>query len=351
MGSEQRNHLVGLVRAIRERECTQKKDRVFAVWGILQRLGIHQLAPNYRKSTGQVYRDAFAGLVEWRPSFINLLLDTGSRLPDAPSWVPDWSTITERSWLSSSYVYDPIQFPRRFEKSLSISISGDTLSVQAALLRTAMYCTVSFHKIQLDSAGDAMPGMQESLLHNTQILCQWVMRVRRDILVDSTYNSVALGVLSTLNRCPTAPSSMNADGRRVFNKVYTTMMRYSGKLRKELETMTGIVPVTRTTLEDMAADKECLDFLIKAFNKLADKRNLFLCSNGWIGSGPDSMHEDDTISLIKGVAAPMILRRQGDGSLRDVYTVLGPSFIESLMGLDVEDLEKMELCWKQVDLV
>ncbi|RSL93842.1 hypothetical protein CDV31_014540 [Fusarium ambrosium] len=348
MGSEQRNHLVGLVRAIRERECTQKKDRVFAVWGILQRLGIPQLAPNYRKSTGQVYRDAFAGLVEWRPSFINLLLDTGSRLPDAPSWVPDWSTITERSWLSSSYVYDPIQFPRRFEKSLSISISGDTLSVQAALLRTAMYCTVSFHKIQLDSAGDAMPGMQESLLHNTQILCQWVMRVRRDILVDSTYDSMALGILSTLNGCPTAPSNMDSGGRQVFNKVYTTMMRYSGQLRKELETMTGIVPATRTTLEDMAAEKECLDFLIKAFNKLAGKRNLFLCSNGLIGSGPDSMHEYDSISLINGVAAPMILRRQGDGSLGDVYTVLGPSFIEGLMGLDEENLE---LCWKQVDLV
>ena len=83
--SEQRDHLVGLVRAMRERECSLKQDRVFAAWAIFKRLGIRQPTPDYRKSTGEIYRDSFIGLIEWDPSFINLLIDSGSHLPNAPS--------------------------------------------------------------------------------------------------------------------------------------------------------------------------------------------------------------------------------------------------------------------------
>lgn len=346
-----RSHLVGLAQAMRERECNLKNDRVFAVSAILQRLSVCQPMVDYSRPPGQIYHESFTGLVEWEPSFISLLIDTGSRLPGAPSWVPDWSTVAQRSWLSSAYIYDSVQVPQWSSEELSISITGSILSVQAAFLQTATHCTAPFRKVEVDLAGDAIPGMEENLLHNIQTLCQWVMRVRRDVLVDSIYDSIPLGVLSILSGHHLDRSEIDPGTQQVFNKVYPLMKRHSSQLEKELETMTGIVPATRVTFHDMAADKPSLTFIIDTCNELAAKRGLFLCSGGSIGSGPGTMLEGDSIALIKGVAVPMVLRRQSDDAQRDVYTVVGPSYIEGLMGLDVKELGRRRLDWKQIDLV
>ncbi|KAI8680334.1 HET domain-containing protein [Fusarium keratoplasticum] len=349
--SEQRDHLVGLIRAMRERECSLKEDRVFAAGAIFKRLGIHQPTPDYRKLTGEIYRDSLTGLIEWDSSFISLLIDSGSHLPDAPSWVPDWSTVAQRSWLSSSYIYDAIQAPQQPGEAAPISISGNTLSVHAAFLHTVTHCTVPFRSAEVDSAGNMIPGMEENFLHNAQVLFRWVMRVRGDVLVDGVYESIPLGVLSALNGYRTDLTSMDTDAQHAFNKVYTTMKRHSGKLKNQLETMAGIVPATRATLKDMADEQACLAFIFHACNNLAGKRGLFLCSNGTLGSGPETMLEGDLIALVKGVAVPMVLRRQSDSAQADAYTVVGPSFVDGLMNLGVEELEKMNLDWQQIDLV
>ncbi|KAM6532795.1 hypothetical protein FALCPG4_005846 [Fusarium falciforme] len=349
--SEQRGYLVGVIRAMRERECSLKEDRVFAVGAILECLGVRQPTADYNRSTGEIYQESFTGLVEWDSSFISLLIDTGSCLPGAPSWVPDWSTVAERSWLSSSYIYDSVQVPRWSTEELSISISGGILSVQVAFLRAATHCTTLSRKVEVDPAGDATPGMEESLLHNIQALCQWVMRVRRDMLVDSIYDSVPLGVLGALSGHHIDRSEIDPDTQQVFNNVYTLMRRHSAQLEKELETMTGIVPATRATFHDMAADKPNLGFIIDTCNELAGKRGLFLCSDGSMGSGPEAMLEGDLITLVKGVDVPMILRRQSDDTQRDVYTVVGPSYIDGLMRFDAKGWGDMNLDWEQIDLI
>jgi hypothetical protein len=318
---------------MRERECSLKQDRVFAAWAIFKRLGIRQPTPDYRKSTGEIYRDSFIGLIEWDPSFINLLIDSGSHLPNAPSWVPDWSTVAKKSWLSPSYIYNAIQAPQLPGEAGPISISGSTLSVHTAFLHAATQCTVPFRSVEVDSAGNMTPGMEENFLHNAQVLFRWVMRVRGDVLVDSVYESIPLGVLSTLNGYRTALTGMGPGAQEAFNKLYTTMKQHSGQLKKELETTAGIVPATRATLDDMADEQACLAFIFHVCNNLAGKRGLFLCSNGTLGSGPETMLEGDLIALVKGVAVPIVLRRQSDGAQRDVYTVVGPSFVDGLMNL------------------
>lgn len=63
------------------------------------------------------------------------------------------------------------------------------------------------------------------------------------------------------------------------------------------------------------------------------------------------MLEGDLITVVKGVAVPIVLRQQSGGAQRDAYTVVGPSFIDGLMEFGVEGLRKIDLNWQRVDLV
>ncbi|KAM6534369.1 hypothetical protein FALCPG4_004010 [Fusarium falciforme] len=153
----QQNHLVGLLQAMRDRISAKPEDRVFAVEGVFQRLGIHQPTPHYNRLIGEIYRDAFVSLMEQKPIFVNLLIDCGSSPLSAPSWVPDWTTVAKRSWLPSSYLYDSIEKGWWSDDQLKASTSGNNLSVEGAFLRTAEFCTRRFHKIELDNSGNPVP--------------------------------------------------------------------------------------------------------------------------------------------------------------------------------------------------
>ncbi|KAL5610905.1 hypothetical protein FOBRF1_007022 [Fusarium oxysporum] len=69
----------------------------------------------------------------------------------------------------------------------------------------------------------------------------------------------------------------------VFNKFYTILRQHSSPFEKELETTSGIMPATRATLQDIAADKACMDFVIGICGQLESRRGLFVCGDGSMG--------------------------------------------------------------------
>ncbi|KAF5585235.1 heterokaryon incompatibility protein [Fusarium subglutinans] len=344
----QQNHLVGLLQAMRDRESTKPQDRVFAVEGVFQRLGIRQPTPDYNRPTGEIYRDAFVSLIERKPTFVNLLIDCGLSPPGAPSWVPDWSTVAKRSWLPSSYLYDSIEKERWSDDQLQVSASGNTLSVNGAFLRTAEFCTRPFHKIELDDSGNPAPPMQESLHNNIQVLSRWIIKITRDVILNEVHESIPSAVFNTFNGSSTSVSKIDPRQKDVFNTFYTIIRRHGVCFEKEVETMCGIAPTTHTTMQEIARDRTCLDYFIKICNRFAGKRGLFVSSDGAIGSGPVAMAKGDTISIIKGVAVPMVLRKQetyGQG-----YVIVGPAYIDGLMDLTRDKVTSISLEWRTVIL-
>ncbi|EWZ81143.1 hypothetical protein FOWG_14719 [Fusarium oxysporum f. sp. lycopersici MN25] len=344
----QQNHLVGLLQAMRDRKSTKPQDRVFAVEGVFQRLGIRQPTPDYNRPTGEIYRDAFISLIERKPIFVNLLIDCGLSPPNAPSWVPDWSTVAKRSWLPSSYLYDFIEKARWSDDQLEVSASGNTLSVKGAFLRATEFCTRPFEKIELDDSGNPTPSMQESLHNNIQVLSRWIIKITRHIILNEVHESIPTAVFNTFNASSTSVSKIDPRQKDVFNTFYNIIRRHGVCFEKEVETMCGITPTTHTAMQEIAGDKTCLDYFIKICNRFAGKRGLFVSSDGAIGSGPVAMADGDTISIIKGVAVPMILRKQetdGQG-----YVILGPAYIDGLMDLTSVKVTSMSLDWKTVVL-
>lgn len=344
----QQNHLVGLVQAMRDRISTKPEDRVFAVEGVFQRLGIHQPTPDYNRPIGEIYRDAFVSLMAQKPIFVNLLIDCGSSPLGAPSWVPDWSTVAKRSWLPPSYLYDSIEKGWWSDNQLKVFASGNKLSVEGAFLRTAEFCTLPFHKIELDSSGNPVPLMHESLHNNIQVLSRWVIKITRDVILNQVHESIPSAVFNTFNGRSTSVSKIDPGQRNVFNTLYKIIRHHGVSFEKEVETMRGISTITRTAMQEIGRNKTCLDYFVKTCNGFADKRGLFVSSDGAIGSGPVAMAEGDIISIIKGVAVPIILRKQGIGE--QGYVILGPAYIDGLMDLTAIKAASMGLDWKTVML-
>ncbi|KAL8772645.1 MAG: hypothetical protein Q9209_002306 [Squamulea sp. 1 TL-2023] len=80
----------------RSSQCSDERDRVYAVLSLVpkkKRLGIH---PDYTKSVSEVFRDLFLRRLK-RSSTLSMLTycTIPNHLLNSPTWVPDWSTNSE----------------------------------------------------------------------------------------------------------------------------------------------------------------------------------------------------------------------------------------------------------------
>lgn len=122
--------LVSVLRVLRERNTGEPKDKTYATYGVLRSLGVTLSPVDYTHSLGRVYLDFFADLLAWRPTLINLLVDAGaSSLPDAPSWVPDWSTLQHRTWLPPDRVYDFVDGIENVAQLPQMTISDSKMTI------------------------------------------------------------------------------------------------------------------------------------------------------------------------------------------------------------------------------
>ena len=104
--------LVELARALRSRTATQPEDKAFATYGILRRLDIQVPDADYHLPLGAIYQNLQERILTHYPASINLLADAGISSLVAPSWVPDRSTVEQRSWLIQDLIYDPLKRSR-----------------------------------------------------------------------------------------------------------------------------------------------------------------------------------------------------------------------------------------------
>ncbi|KAH7374846.1 heterokaryon incompatibility protein-domain-containing protein [Plectosphaerella cucumerina] len=82
-----------LMRSTSQSGCTDPRDRVYALLGLVPRRLAEKIVPDYDASAAQVFQDAFMAFLEVNENLILLkFCDSGMRSEtwDGPSWVPDW---------------------------------------------------------------------------------------------------------------------------------------------------------------------------------------------------------------------------------------------------------------------
>ncbi|KAF5249737.1 hypothetical protein FANTH_5045 [Fusarium anthophilum] len=340
-GLRSQNYLVALAQAIRDRNSKWPHDRVYAVDSVLRQLGAQPPIPDYHKPLGRVYRDVFVSLMEWNPTLIMLLVDCGSRLPDAPSWVPDWSQ-NNKSWLPDSYIYHGVEKRPLTDQDLSLSVSGNTLSVKAASLGISCYC-LTIEKGEDGKLTSNDMTTNGKLVRNVQLLAEWILRIRKDTLVSTLHESIPWTIMLTLTSRSVPRSEVTLEQEDTFRQMFEIIKQ----LGTEVDRVPGDTAAAATKALDAIYQSEgCSKLFLDTCNRIAGRRGLLVSDNGMIGSGPISIRDGDTIALIKGISVPMALRKIGED-----YQVLGPVFIDGLMGLPTENIRRITLNWEIFRLV
>ncbi|KAF5563186.1 hypothetical protein FPHYL_5285 [Fusarium phyllophilum] len=297
-GLQPQNYLVALAQAIRDRNSKWPHDRVYAIDSVLRQPGASPPTPDYHKPHGRVYRDALVSLMEWNPTFITLLVDCGPRLPDAPSWVPDWSQ-NNKSWLPDSYIYHGVEKRPLTDQDFVQSVSGNTLSVKAACLGMSFYC------LTLEKGEDGGFTSNEmttngKLVRNMQLIAEWAMRIRKDTLVFRLHDSIPWTIMLTLTGRSIPHSEITSEQEDTFRRMFEIITQ----LGIEVDSVPGDTAAAATrALEAIYQSEGCSKLFLDTCNRIAGRRGLIISDNGLIVSGPISIRQGDAITLVKETTA------------------------------------------------
>jgi hypothetical protein len=337
--------VVSVLRAIREREATVAEDRAYATHGVLGSLSVALSPPDYTHSLGQVYLDFFRDLLAWRPTMVNLLVDVGGDpLPNAPSWVPDWSTLAERAWLPSENIYG---FVEKMHWAPSVSLSGSEMIIRAVAVGR-----ITFASGPIDACTCGEAGHGNSQAASTSVLCplpsslsalsRWLTAIEQGAPSGETYQSIPKAVYNALSGCTSEPTNSESDAFGQWYRISanthaaSTAQPSSGDAQAQM------------LLASLGQATDALAFATRCAIQLAGRREVFFSLDGHIGTGPPRTAEDDMIFILNGVDMPMILRETGTEPGR--YTVLGPAFVCGLTDLAGYEPKSGNRGWEDIIL-
>ncbi|KAK8093614.1 hypothetical protein PG997_000299 [Apiospora hydei] len=332
--------IVGLVQALRERQATVPADKAFALRGVLDRLKFSTSTHGYTKSYGQVYHNFFLDLLRYDTRLVNLLVDVGPKLPGVPSWVPDWNSLQERNWLDARFVHDHADLYGASFPAPQMKIAEDTLGMWSIGKGSVAFCSALFQKAKYEAA--ALDGLDDVAFLNQKVgvFAAWV-RAISDVAsaqISHDQEDSLQDMYNVLMGRPTVPSDSELD----------TFKRWLHTLQTRSINIPDVGPI-RSAEDIFAGDAKALESTTKCYNQLTGKRLLFITQGGKLGSGPCGKAVGDRVTLLRGVAVPMIIRCTSEEM--NTFEVVGPAFVSPV--IDVARFNKADFGhdWEPVHLV
>lgn len=313
-----------IIQAVRNRTSSDPKDKSYGLYGVLESFGVPLSASDYQKTPEEVHQELFSDLLAWRGDFLRLLMDVradnGRPSEPTPTWVPPFHEVPLR-WLD----------PKYYSGENCYSASLTTSHVRAPAEGSYLRVLIQWHGEVSSNSGPlgysvspekASMGSQELHYHLSKFL-HWFSCLRMKAPSTPAYESISDAVFPVLE----GRVRQKGSAGEAFNEWYRTMMRLVGAYEPLQFDNPEVIDNALASIESnhMARDyfKQCCKSLTTA------RRNLFITSYGYLGSGPDTMIEGDLVALVLGLPVPMILRKAESGS--PGYIVVGPAFVHGLM--------------------
>jgi hypothetical protein len=315
-------YLGGLIQAIRERNATDLKDKVFAAHGVLSRLGVQLTPPDYKKPKEIIYQELLTDMITWQPQMIRLIADAGitKRLDGVPSWVPDWSELRDQNYFDADVLYYSSKSNSTTGWVPEVSVNGNTLKVLGAWKGDVV-----------DSCGTfQQTGVQEDeFAAQVYRLASWMQYTRQNASIDygnipRSVNWVLLGANALMP---------DAKERKAFDAAYRALVSWTATG----DASTAPAETWRKRVEEGIVDAETVETIKTLIDRLvSEQRTVFTTSEGYMGTGPSATSIGDRVALIGGVGFPMILRESNQTA--GEFEVVGPSLVVGYMQLE-EDAE------------
>ncbi len=241
--------------------CTDQRDRVYGILGILPRRITRDIQPDYRESVANVYKmtvlqHASAG------GRLGLLdhCDIATKLTDAPSWVPNWQ-IVNHSTLLSEWGY------------------------RASGCAQSRWSYSAPDVLQVDGIKQGTVMVVSPLLHDIKDLVQFI---------GEAYHGKITGIPA---------------GRNLKDYVYLFNFGCTDEIHPD-----GDYPSwadAEQNLLDHISGKPDVEF---PRHDATETRNpdapvkMFFASGGWVGIGPGSAQPGDILAVVLGCRLPKVLR-------------------------------------------
>jgi len=356
----------GVIHALRSRQTTDAKDRSYAAYAVLSRLGVKPADPDYSKHLGLVYKEHFEQLILWNPGLLNLIIDVnGQQLTGASSWVPNWTTAAKTSWIGSPEAYDMTKLNR---SSYSIPQPQDMrLCIVGQEIGTVTYSSGGFTTfgpgLELEWS-QWERSCQNDLMAAALKFADWVRYIKAHVSTTHHYELSIPQLISrvlSLHYLPNEPArfirrpepivglgegeeAIALNGQK-FDTWYRSVSTVPSRpLKRAMRLIAGDIDeilfgkIFRSRDMDCRFNDVIRELTVQFSNMLAGKRNVFVTNYGFVGSGCDKMQKNDYIYWIDGVSVPMALRRTRSSSDSSIhFTVVGPVYVYGLMGEDIRD--------------
>lgn len=259
-----------------DREATDPRDKVFAVFGLVSE-GMRGSLPrvDYAKTIRQVYAEAAANIIQQENSLDILLAASGPSSRDGlPSWVPDWRR--------ESNARRPALFINGARMNILLYFSGST---------TAVF----FHGHGYSASAESEPIVtfdeEIAALKVGGVVLDKISAVGRAWGSGADSSSIIQDARSTLEQSPT-----EGIRRQTADEELRCVLRAGSFFTWE--------------------DRET-----QVIENIMKQRRFFVTEKGILCIGPAQLRPGDVVAILSGCNFPMVLRAEGVS-----YTVLGEAY-------------------------
>lgn len=276
----------------RDSECSDNKDKIYAILNLVDKRERMGLEPDYSRSTFEVYQDVvFYSLINRKSLQLLRFCERREPAADKPTWVPDWSSPNDCNLL------------QHFEASLSSEAHAEY--VGKGILRVTGVCAA-----KIDRTENCLPPENPS----DHQLAETVKRIAVSVLKSKEY--VGGGTMFDAV-CRTLCCNMFSDN---YEPNYSYFPDYS----QSKDVVRGFLSIYNN--REPPSDKDqtrYLDEVAKAFRG----RSFFVTDDGYIGLAPRTVEPGDQVCILLGCRAPLVLRLDATGR----HSVIGECYIHGLM--------------------
>jgi hypothetical protein len=324
-----RDVFVNMLNKSRDQQSANPKDKVYALYGLLQQLDIKLPEPDY--SENQSLEDTYLGftysIIRWHRSLDILLEASGPWGRNAPSWVPDWS---------KSY--------RRFQFADARPNTGGSLQTHGSLytfsenLRELKVSGKRIGKVIFRASPvDALPvvlDVNESSIPTRQVLIkicknvttlrEWLKVVRDGCCLSVDKICDFLASISTWHDIHTADEfrqwaevilndNLNIPGNEILSFINASVPMEYGRhiIRDVLAYEPFSAGLKWRILLTLAIDEKLWLLHQNICSMLAETMTLFVVKGGdsyLLGVGANCIQADDAVVLLPTLKAPVVVR-------------------------------------------
>ncbi|KAL9048194.1 MAG: hypothetical protein Q9206_006180 [Seirophora lacunosa] len=298
---QERQTLLRTLTDTKHAQCSDPRDRIFAILYLVPEYNRLDIQPDYSKSVPDVFRGVMLrSIFQGKNADILSCCEVRSEPTISPSWVPDWAS------------------PRRCEAIVAPracwqSFPHAKYDNDGILTMTGVCVTRIIGSCDILPAGSLELGLMEQYLDLRvfytalrKVLC--FLQANSQLYLEQTAEMACRTVCCDYfsDRCePLNESALD------FPKTMTRFLR--------------LADLTEEVSDDFL--RECMEFLLRFYDCAVGRAFIVTHNEGLIGLALEACRENDCIVILLGCQSPMVLRPTNDGS----FLVVGECYVDGLM--------------------